>query len=395
MDHQTLFDSHTMGFFTSLVEKALRGGSSAGSAATRIRRLRTLASTVWFQHKQRLKRNRAAQDGRTVPSILIASITRRCNLNCAGCYSRQLRGTGNADGTAVTDAGDGGKDVGGELSDDRFMEIFREGIDMGVGTLMLAGGEPLLRRSLMRRAAALRGPLIPVFTNGTLLDEEYFTLFASSRLVPIFSIEGDSSFTEKRRGSGIHEGLMEKAAELKRRGILFGFSITLTSGNADQILSPDFLGRVERTGAAVVFLVEYVPVTPGTENLVLTAPQKELLVTPGIFDSFRFSVVRLPGDEEMFGGCLAAGRGFIHIADNGRLEACPFAPFSDTSAADKPLSFALESPLMKAIRTRHAELTETSGGCALWNKRGWVASLGACAVRDLRAEPAPATQAGR
>ena len=26
------------------------------------------------------------------------------------------------------------------------------------------------------------------------------------------------------------------------------------------------------------------------------------------------------------------------------------------------------------------ELTETKGGCALWNKRGWVASLGTCSA---------------
>jgi hypothetical protein len=37
---------------------------------------------------------------------------------------------------------------------------------------------------------------------------------------------------------------------------------------------------------------------------------------------------------------------------------------------------------MRAIRERHSELTETKGGCALWNKRGWVASLGSCASRE-------------
>jgi hypothetical protein len=35
---------------------------------------------------------------------------------------------------------------------------------------------------------------------------------------------------------------------------------------------------------------------------------------------------------------------------------------------------------MREIRARHSELTETKGGCALWNKRGWVASLGACSA---------------
>ena len=38
---------------------------------------------------------------------------------------------------------------------------------------------------------------------------------------------------------------------------------------------------------------------------------------PGLF----FSV---PGDEKKFGGCLSAGRGFVHISVSGDLEPCSF-----------------------------------------------------------------------
>ena len=33
-------------------------------------------------------RQRFAQEGKHIPSFLIASITNRCNLHCAGCYAR-------------------------------------------------------------------------------------------------------------------------------------------------------------------------------------------------------------------------------------------------------------------------------------------------------------------
>jgi MoaA/NifB/PqqE/SkfB family radical SAM enzyme len=82
-----------------------------------------------------------------------------------------------------------------------------------------------------------------------------------------------------------------------------------------------------------------------------------------------------PGDEEVFGGCLAAGRGFIHISPSGRVEPCPFAPYSDANVRDVPLRDALASPLLATIRTNHDRLTETSGGCALWSQREWVQSL--------------------
>ncbi|MCK7479952.1 MAG: hypothetical protein M0C28_23670 [Candidatus Moduliflexus flocculans] len=65
---------------------------------------------------------------------------------------------------------------------------------------MLAGGEPLLRRDLLERVSRIPGPLVPVFTNGLLVDEGWLELFARGSLVPVFSIEGDSFQTSERRG---------------------------------------------------------------------------------------------------------------------------------------------------------------------------------------------------
>lgn len=377
MDSTGIFDARNNAFFAkAMARTAMRafagGGFTAGGGlGGAVRRTLALAGAVRFQKRQAAVRAEAAHAGRQVPGILIASVTRKCNLDCSGCYSKALRPDGN----------------GNELSDDRFLELFREAIAMGTSTIMIAGGEPLLRRNLIEGAARLKGILIPVFTNATLIDDDYLDLFASSRLVPIFSVEGDAAFTAERRGDGVHEAALEAAAKLKKRGALFGFSVTLTSANADAVLSERFLREVESLGASIFFLVEYVPVT-GNAELVLSDAQKADLSRKGRFDSYGFMTVSLPGDEEAFGGCLAAGRGFIHIADDGALEACPFAPFSDVSVAERPLGEALDSPLMRAIRERHGELTETKGGCALWNKRGWVVSLGSCggekrkAVRD-------------
>ncbi|HRY81553.1 MAG TPA: radical SAM protein, partial [Spirochaetia bacterium] len=127
--------------------------------------------------------------------------------------------------------------------------------------------------------------------------------------------------------------------------------------------------------------VEYVPAAPGTEDLVLTDAQKAALNSRKAFRGRTFPAVILPGDEEDYGGCLAAGRGFLHLSPEGALEACPFAPYSDTGVSDRSLREALDSPLLAAIRARHSDLTETKGGCALWNRGGWIASLGACAAK--------------
>jgi MoaA/NifB/PqqE/SkfB family radical SAM enzyme len=354
MDSRLLFDRNILGFFSKVL------ASRCLSSAFGLEAIAGLA----FLRRQALRRISWARRGRTVPPILIASLTRRCNLDCVGCYSKALR-----------------PGEGPELSDDRFMELFREAIDLGVAVIMLAGGEPFLRRGLLERATALPGVFLPVFTNGTLLDESTAGLFSGSRLVPVFSIEGDTAFTAERRGRGVHESVIERATELAGKGTMFGLSLTLTSKNADRILERSFLEEVGRLGPSVLFLIEYVPVRAGTEGLVLEPAQKAALADESRFEGLAFGVVQLPGDEEAYGGCLAAGRGFVHLAADGRVEACPFAPYSDSDAGEAGLGAALDSPLLRAIRERHSELTETRGGCALWNKRGWIATLGACAGR--------------
>ena len=319
-----------------------------------------------FQRRQALRRAAAERRGETVPAVLIASVTRRCNLDCAGCYSKSIRPEEGARP---------------ELSDDRFMELFEEAVDLGVGAILVAGGEPLLRRGLLERLSALRGMLVPVFTNGTLMTDEAAALFGRT-LVPVFSIEGDEAFTAERRGAGVHAAALGRARAIREKGGLFGLSVTVTSRNLDNVLSPAFFGEVAALGATVLFLIEYVPVAPGTEDLVLDEEQRARLNDQGPTEGLPYPIVRLPGDEEAYGGCLAAGRGFIHIAPEGALEACPFAPFSDSDAGAEGLRAALGSPLMRAIRERHHELTETRGGCALRDKAGWVASLGACRIPE-------------
>lgn len=362
MDSNSLFSGKLLNVFKRAL--ASRGG------------LDTLASLA-FQRRQALRRAAAARAGRTVPAVLIASVTRRCNLDCSGCYAKQVRPLGPG--------------MPAELSDDRFMELFEEAAELGVGVIMIAGGEPLLRRGLLQKLAvsgragsgAMRGMMLPVFTNGTLLDEDLAPLFGKS-LLPVFSIEGDEAFTAERRGLGVHEAALARAAAISGAGGFFGISVTVTSRNAADVLSQAFLAGVARLGASVLFLVEYVPAQPGSEGLVLSQEQRELLNQADRFAHLPYPVVRLPGDEEAYGGCLAAGRGFIHLAPEGALEACPFAPFSDSDAGRVGLAAALESPLMRALRERHGELTETRGGCALRDKAGWVASLGSCAAEAIR-----------
>ena len=123
--------------------------------------------------------------------------------------------------------------------------------------------------------------------------------------------------------------------------------------------------------------VEYVPMTPDTEDLVLTPEQKKALqvVLSEYNRKFPALFLGFPGDEETYGGCLAAGRGFVHVSPSGDLEPCPAAPYSDANLTSVSLEEALASRLLCRLREKPEYLTETTGGCALRANPAWVEDL--------------------
>ena len=109
----------------------------------------------------------------------------------------------------------------------------------------------------------------------------------------------------------------------------------------------------------------------------ITIEQEEKIgsIVNNLKSRFPALLVAFPGSEEEMGGCLASGRGFVHISANGDLEPCPFAPYSDTNLKDMELKDALGSDLLKQIRDNYEKLEETRGGCALRESRDLVAYL--------------------
>ncbi len=197
-------------------------------------------------------------------------------------------------------------------------------------------------------------------------------------IIPIISFEGLREETNARRGDGIYERLLETCSLLRERNIFFGCSITTTCENFSSVLDESFIRMMQKTGIRVFTYVEYVPINPGTQNLVLSSDQKRTLQAVLTTFNSKFPSIFLcfPGDEAYYGGCLAAGRGFIHVSPSGDLEPCPAAPVSDANLITLSLKEALRSRLLARIREEPDILTETEGGCALLANKAWVQELG-------------------
>jgi MoaA/NifB/PqqE/SkfB family radical SAM enzyme len=303
--------------------------------------------------------------GLHVPPFLIASVTSNCNLLCAGCYSRANQVCpGNA--------------AGEPLPAERWGRLFREAAELGVTFILLAGGEPMLRQDVLDAAAARPEMLFPVFTNGTLMDEAAYRRFDAHRnLLPVLSLEGGREETDARRGKGVYDAVMGAMDGLKRRSILFGVSVTVTKENAGDVTDMDFARELKRLGCSLMFYVEYVPSDNASGELAPSDAERALVKerAEAIRKALNLLVISFPGDEADYGGCLAAGRGFVHVATDGSVEPCPFSPYSDTDIRDRPLAEALRSRFLRRMQDEGLLSGEHAGGCLLFERRLQVERL--------------------
>lgn len=314
--------------------------------------------------KSAKRREQNEKDGLHVPPFLIASITSQCNLHCAGCYAR-------ASGACSDSAAE-------ELSARDWEKIFSEAASLGTSFAILAGGEPLLRRDVVETAAQFSNMVFPVFTNGSMLDEDYRALFDRCRnLIPIFSMEGGPEATNERRGAGAYETVREAMSFFHRKRLLFGASVTVTKSNIAGVTDAGFVEKLRRDGCGVLFYVEYVPVEPGTEHLLLDDEDVRQMQAAANSLRGRFQdmvILSFPGDETETDGCLASGRGFFHINAAGGAEPCPFSPYSALSLKEHSMREALQSGFFHELRGLAAQAGH-DGGCTLFRHRAEVEDI--------------------
>lgn len=368
-----VFDLET--YLTEGVEKVVKG---ALRATLKDPKESLFMTKFALAEKSAAARRESEHDnGLHVPPFLIASITSKCNLHCAGCYSRANK--------ACVDEPDAGRSAGnnlddGQLTSEEWLRIFREARELGVSFILLAGGEPTLRMDIIEAAGGIPDIIFPVFTNGTLLGEKAFDLFDRCRnLVPVFSIEGRRDSTDQRRGEGIFDKLTMDMDEMKKRHLIFGASVTVTTENIKDVTSQEFLEGLARRGCRMVIFVEYVPVTEESARLAPGDEEREYLKTQmeDLREKFADDMIMIsfPGDEKSSGGCLAAGRGFFHISSGGDAEPCPFSPYSDINVIETSLRDGLGSNLFRELGRRGLLMEDHAGGCVLYKRRAEVEKL--------------------
>jgi len=353
-------------------------------------------------------REKELENGLQVPSTLIISITPSCNLNCEGCYSSTA---GNIQHCKSSKTKTQAKTL---LIREQWQEIIKEAGELGIFVNIIAGGEPFLFPGLIELCGEFKDQTFVIFTNGTALTQaDYNLLKHSTNLAIIVSIEGSPESTNKRRGSGVYERALKTIKNLDQIGVPTGISATITRMNFRYWMNPENIDNLIKQNIRILFLIEYIPQTPlpqlktestdhsmkssmdmtPSELIEMKNMKKEdikndhsLLLKPEERREFRAQVLKFrstkpifiihsPGDEEYFGGCVSAGRGFAHVTPAGDLTPCPVSNIATHNLTNSTLREGLASLLFKEI-CKNEHLLETEGmPCALFAHPEEVSAL--------------------
>ncbi len=154
--------------------------------------------------------------------IVVWSTTRTCNLNCVHCY---------------TDSDS--KTYSGELTAEEGIKLIKDLAAFAVPSLLFSGGEPLMRKDLMRliEEAAGKGIRPVLSTNGTLIDRQTARDLKNAGIVYVgISLDGIEEVNDRFRGSkGAFSRAMNGFENCTAVGQRVGLRLTLTKRNGSDL----------------------------------------------------------------------------------------------------------------------------------------------------------------
>jgi MoaA/NifB/PqqE/SkfB family radical SAM enzyme len=275
------------------------------------------------------------QNGFEAPILIVISPTMQCNLRCSSCYAGEY---------------DRSRDLGLDVYD----RVIAEAEEMGVFFVVVSGGEPLvLGDELLEMIGRHPNIFFQIYTNGTLIDREMARALADAgNAYPCISVEGFEGETDARRGPGTFTKIIEAMENLRREGVIFGFSATATRDNNDLLVSREFIDFYRDRGCMLGWYFQYMPVGAEARIDLMPTPEQRIRRRVEIQKRRAAHDILLAdfwNDGPLVGGCLAASR-YLHVNALGEVEPCVFTHFAVDSIKEKSLLEVLKSEFFTRIR---------------------------------------------
>lgn len=277
------------------------------------------------------------EHGFSPPFVILISPTMRCNLRCEGCYAAHY---------SVKD----------DLEFGVIDRVISEAKDIGCYFFTILGGEPFIRKELFNLYERHSDAYFQVFTNGTLIDERVADRIAQvGNIFPSISVDGMEEYSDKRRGKGTFKKLMHAMDLLNERGAFFGFSTVVTRENNEVVVSDEYIDMFVERNCFWGWYFAYMPVGKAPDVTLMPTPEQRLYRFERIKEMREKRDIILAdfwNDAPLVGGCIAGGRKYLHINNNGDVEPCIFVHFSVDNIREKSLKEVLFSPFFHEIRKR-------------------------------------------
>jgi MoaA/NifB/PqqE/SkfB family radical SAM enzyme len=317
---------------------------------------------TFSENKQR--RKELERNGLKVPPTLILSLTQECNLSCSGCFAA-------ATGITCHKGPEPKRRHKPQLDWRKWKAIISEACELGVFCFFLAGGEPFLFPRLLELCGEFKNWFFIIFTNGTVLEDiDFERLKRLSNTAVIVSIEGGEEATDLRRGKDVYEKASETLRRLTKIGTPNGVSATITCLNYKYWMRPKCIDSLIAQGIQTAVFIEYIPVmSSGTDQWLMLTEEERTEFRAQIFRYRKkkpIYIIHSPGDEEYFGGCVSAGRGFAHITPSGDLTPCPVSNVATHNLTTATLREGFASPLFTKIRESEGLLENEGTPCSLF-----------------------------
>jgi len=250
----------------------------------------------------------------------------------------------NADGSLKDEA----------LSFDELDSLVEQGKALGVYMYAFCGSEPLERRDNLIALCNKNSECVFLcLTRGAAIDPEMaHDLLRVRNCIPVIAVDGFQKDTDAREGEGAFFKAVQAMNLLKKEKALFGISCCYNGQNCEIVGSEAFFDTVIDWGAKFASFSAYMPTGSGTDGeWMLSAEQRAYFHRQ--LKAFRKTKSLMTidhwNDGDFMGGCLAGGRGYVHINAGGDVEPCLYVHYSDSNIREKTLLQALQSPFCKSF----------------------------------------------
>jgi len=253
--------------------------------------------------------------------FILVSPTKKCNLFCIGCYA-------DSDRTEI------------KLSYPVLERIFSEARDMwGSRFFVFSGGEPLLYedqgKGILDLVEKFHDCFFLMYTNGTLIDQNVARRMAQAgNIMPAISVEGLRETTEKRRGRGVFDRILQAMDNLRKEKVFYGISLTVTKDNAYEVFSDEVIDYYfNQLKVNFAWAFQYMPIGRAFTLDLLPSPEQRLWMFQRawqlVYEKHIF-LIDFWNSGPASHGCLAAGRsgGYMVVNWDGTVTPCVFVPYS-------------------------------------------------------------------